>query len=462
MAAAAFAGAVSWGSAIEVPGVAALSPGQGDNFGGVFSVSCPSAGNCAADGLASYGHPFVASEQGGAWGAAIAVPGTAGDIVPWMGSVSCASAGNCATGGTTGQGGQAFVVSEQRGVWGTAIDVPGLPVFDGSDSGVASVSCGGARDCAAAGYYAASTDKYGDPTEYRAFVVSEHGGVWGRAHPVPTAPALGGRYVSVVNSVSCAGVGNCVVGGWYEPGRRPVSVQPFLVVERNGKWGNGIKVPGVGILSGGTGAVDAVSCATPGNCAAGGDLYPSPGYVYASHAQVFVADEKQGRWGQAIFVPGIAALNVGERASLNSISCASRGNCAAGGYYTDHAHKQHAFVVAENNGTWDKAIEVPGTAALNVGGNASATSVSCASAGNCAATGYYTDGSNKRHAFVVAERHGVWATAVEVPGTATLGVAAGLAAFSSLSISCARTGNCTVAGSYSDGSGYTHPFVTSP
>ena len=53
-------------------------------------------------------------------------------------------------------------------------------------------------------------------------------------------------------------------------------------------------------------------------------------------------------------------------------------------------------MVSETNGSWGDAVEVPGTAALNSGGNASVDSVSCAAAGACAAGGLYTDGSGNR------------------------------------------------------------------
>ncbi|HEV2244945.1 MAG TPA: hypothetical protein VGR98_28175, partial [Streptosporangiaceae bacterium] len=57
-------------------------------------------------------------------------------------------------------------------------------------------------------------------------------------------------------------------------------------------------------------------------------------------------------------------------------------------------------------GTWHRAIEVPGSGALNKGGEAAVTSVSCPSAGNCAAGGSYTDGSGSLQVFVVSERNG--------------------------------------------------------
>ncbi len=61
-------------------------------------------------------------------------------------------------------------------------------------------------------------------------------------------------------------------------------------------------------------------------------------------------------------------------------------------------------------GPWGRAIEVPGLGALNKGGDAQVTSVSCASAGDCAAGGYYTGRGSA--GFVVSEQNGVWGTAI--------------------------------------------------
>src|SRR5262252_2508585 len=66
-------------------------------------------------------------------------------------------------------------------------------------------------------------------------------------------------------------------------------------------------------------------------------------------------------WGRAIEVPGLGALNVGKHAQVNSVSCASAGNCAAGGFYTDGSGHSQAFVASQRNGRWGTTIEVPGT-----------------------------------------------------------------------------------------------------
>ena len=110
-----------------------------------------------------------------------------------------------------------------------------------------------------------------------------------------------------------------------------------------------------------------------------------------------------GTWGTAIEVPGTAALNTGGAAQVYSVSCAAAGSCGAGGYYTDGSGHGQAFVASQVNGTWGKAIEVPGTAALNTGGNARLYSVSCGAAGTCSAGGFYTDSSNHQQAFVVSQ-----------------------------------------------------------
>ena len=114
------------------------------------------------------------------------------------------------------------------------------------------------------------------------------------------------------------------------------------------------------------------------------------------------AAARAATWRAAIEVPGTGGLNKGGNAAVNSVSCASAGNCAAGGYYNDLDNGGQAFVASERDGAWRKAIEVPGTAALNSLG-AEVASLSCASAGNCAAGGSYTDRSGHSQAFVASQ-----------------------------------------------------------
>src|SRR5215467_14073889 len=320
-------------------------------------------------------------------------------------------------------------VARVAGSWGRAIEVPGLGALNtGGLAEVMSVSCGSAGNCAAGGFYFTRKAGHG-------FVAVERDGVWGKAAEVPGLAALNTGRDAEVFSVSCASAGNCVAGGKYVGGSH---LHGFVAGERNGVWGKAAEVPGLAALDGGGDAtVLSVSCASAGNCAAGGS------YHIDHHHQGFVADERNGRWGTAIAVPGLAALNTGGQAIVNTVSCAKAGSCAAGGAYLRRHFHSRAFVAVEQNGVWRQAIAVPGLRALNTGGLAGVNSVSCASAGNCAAGGGY----NRRglQGFVAVERNGRWGTAIEVPGLAALNTGGNARV---QSVSCAPTGTCAAGGDY--------------
>jgi hypothetical protein len=226
-------------------------------------------------------------------------------------------------------------------------------------------------------------------------VVNETNGTWGRAMQVPGLAALNPAGDAVLFSVSCGSAGNCVAVGGYQDsvGHK----QALLVSETNGTWGNAIEVPGSGTLNaGGLAFADSVSCPAAGSCAVGGD------YTIGTQMLPFVVSERTGTWGTAQTLLGSATFNVGDYGSTVTVSCATAGNCAAGVTYTaDASNSQRAFLVSETNGTWGTAIEIPGLATLNTGGDAAITSVSCRSAGNCAAGGTYRDSVGHTQAFVV-------------------------------------------------------------
>jgi len=431
----------TWGTAIEVPGTAALNT---VGLAYTSAMSCASAGNCSAGGHytdgAAFSSVFVASQVNGRWGTAKEVPGIAAlntggfaDIY----SASCASAGNCSAGGfyidSSGHN-QAFVVSQVNGRWGTAKEVPGTAALNtGGNAQIDSVSCAKAGDCSAGGFYTDSS------SHGQGFVVSQVNGRWGTAKEVP-----GGG----ISSVSCASAGNCSAGGGLD-----------VVSQVNGKWGTAEQVPGLAALNTGLAGIDPIecdftcdpvagllSCASAGNCSAGGFYDDNTGRV-----QAFVVSQAGGRWATAKEVAANLNTAAHAGAGIESVSCASAGNCSAGGVYNLGAGQ--AFVVSEVNGRWDTAKEVPGTAALNTGGNAAVQSLSCASAGNCSAGGYYTDNFRSPHAFVVSQVNGRWGTAKEV--------AANLRGPLIYSLSCAPAGNCSAAGTYTDSSGQLQAFVVS-
>jgi hypothetical protein len=311
------------------------------------------------------------------------------------------------------------------GTWHKAVQVPGTSA--GDNVGVQSVSCGSAGNCSASG----------------SFLASEVNGGWRAATGVPGIAALNGGFAPQVASVSCASAGNCGAGGHYNDSSG--SLLPFVVSEVHGRWRNAIEVPGITALSAGRrlDQVVSVACASAGNCSAGGQY---GGDVL----QAFVVTEVNGRWGTAIEVPGTATLNKNGWAEVDSVSCASAGNCTAGGTYTDKALNTQAFVVSQTRGRWRKAEEVPGTAKLNKAGFAEVNSISCVSPGYCSAGGDYASsnagqGEVNSQAFVVNEVDGRWDKAEEVPGSQALNTAHEA---SVISVSCTSRVSCSAGGDY--------------
>jgi len=438
--------ASGWGTAQPVPGLAALNTGH-DAV--VNLMSCTSAGNCGAAGFystSSAQEPFVVSETNGTWGKAEEIPGIAA-LDRGQGSgvseLSCTSAGNCSAVGdysTPATGLHAFVADETNGTWGKAEDVPGIAALNqGKNASTDSVSCASAGNCSAGGSY--EDGSFHD----QAFVVDETNGSWGTAQEVPGTGALNVGGHGDVDSVSCASAGDCSAVGIYGNVPHSNRQQPFVVDETNGTWGTAQKVPGATKLDKGRDAgLGSLSCTSAGNCGAGGSYSTSHGQ------QAFVVSETNGTWGKAEEVPGFAALSKSGQAGINSLSCASAGNCSAGGIYDGTQSTLKAFVVTEKNGTWGKPEQVPGIAALDKGGVASINSVSCGATGNCSAGGTYKDTASTFQAFVVDETNGTWGKAKEVPGSAALNKG-GRAAIGSLS--CTSAGHCSAGGWYTAGSG---------
>ena len=329
-------------------------------------------------------------------------------------TVECTKPGSCVAGGSyyDGRSGcgiedgycyQAYVVTKTKGVWGKPIEVPGTAKLNSDgDGSLDTISCWSTGNCTAVGTFMSGLAALSD----EAFFVEERNGVWGKAirFPFPTAmlDADGGYGIT---DLFCDSAGSCAATG----GAPSVSV--FVVNKTHGTWGKPIPVPGLEPLEeGGSDAVmRALSCTTARFCTAGGSytVGMNPDDSSTGHVEPFLVTETNGVWGTAFTPPGFDDLNEGEFSDLFSISCATATSCAAGGMYTDDSHRQQGFVVSETNGVWGEAIEVPGSAALSVGHNengsdAEVDQVVCATADSCTAGGFYTDRAGHQQAFVTA------------------------------------------------------------
>jgi hypothetical protein len=238
---------------------------------------------------------------------------------------------------------------------------------------------------------------------------------WGVAQAV-RLPYTGAGAGGNINGLSCSGPGSCVAVGWYNTSS---SSNAFILEEKNGRWGAVRAVPGLAALDGGESAtLSGVSCASPGNCTAGGSFNVPAG------EDAFAVSEVKGTWRNAIVIPGIAAISSGNflLSGVDAVSCAAAGSCSITGFYTPSSDSRTPFAASEVNGTWSPATAVAGQAAANGG---DALGISCGTPGNCAAYG---------GEWLAAQTRGTWRAAAQTPVPQLY------------SIACAGTGYCLAVG----------------
>lgn len=424
----------TWDKSIQPPGVT----GIGVKYSEVDQVSCPSAGNCTAVGdfEASGGGPatpFAISEKGGKWQhAKLLLNRAANDTAQYVSLVvSCPSAGNCAAGGRRidGAASTVFVIVQKNGTWGppqTIVDSLSTASYPNS------ISCPKAGGCTIGGLYQVGGSNEG-------WVADEKpDGSW---NPLlqPLSSLVNSGHQGQINEVSCGKSGYCVAVGLYTDS---TAEHGYVAEERNHSWDAPFVLPGNPASS-----LNAVSCDAPGDCEVGGNLMPG---------DAFVVREKAFSWSGITTPPGLKRLNAGGRAEFLSISCRTKGNCSAGGTYTDAKKHGQAFVVSEHNGTWAKAIEVSGLGALNTLPYAEVDSVSCASPGNCVAGGVYYVTGEFPHVFLVSELNGTWHGA-QVPRGDAAPSAKSVAGTES--VSCGSVGSCAAVGYFDQGAGFSRGWI---
>jgi hypothetical protein len=383
----------------------------------VSGLACPATGDCTVAGyfVAANGssQAFLATETNGVWGNAQQLANTgflsANGASSFVTALSCHSVGNCVVGGSYSDSNgafQAFVATASNGVWTNAAVLPGATALNvgattsNLGAGVSSIDCSTAEDCVAAGSYM-------DPNGVeQSFVATETNDLWQNAVEVPGTASLnaGGTTSnngSYTSQLACPTTGSCSLVGSYTD----VSgvQQAYETNQNNGSWQNAVAIPGLLTLGSGAPAgvdveVDQMSCPSAGNCAVGGVYTDASG-----NGQAFVENEVSGAWGVAQEVPGTASLNVGGLALVVTVSCFSAGNCAAGGFISETNSTAQAFVVNEVAGTWGTMEIVPSLSQYNNGGYAGVTSMACVANNQCLAGGFYSPSSTTYQSFTTME-----------------------------------------------------------
>jgi hypothetical protein len=383
----------TWGKPSVLPGTARTSKTGGAASG----IACPSVGRCVVVGsyvdAAGHNQAFISSQVRGTWRKLSWVPGLAKldrGHNAGLNYLSCPSAGNCTAEGSytdASDNGDPFVVTQVRGTWGQATPIPpatGLPgQAAGSVSSIGPISCPSPGNCSAAGNYAVSGGG-------QVFVDNEVHGTW-TAQAVPGLATLNVGLQDSINAISCSAPGNCGAGGAYVQAEGPMA--SFVVSESHGTWGTATEVTTkiLGFNADDGDWITAMSCPSAGNCTAGGVQNVDQDAINSS---VYVLSEVHGTWGQAILLNGMSKLNQGDYASISQVSCSSAGNCGVAGYYSAGPNEDliysQPYVANQVKGTWSKAIEVPGikTVPESQGQNADTTTIYCPAPNRCSAGGY--------------------------------------------------------------------------
>jgi hypothetical protein len=419
------------------------------------ALSCPSAGDCSAAGAFDDANGAVQGllldQVSGTWGPAqmLLVPSDAATN-PFLTiySLSCPSGGNCGVAGSyqvSSGDVQSFVANETASNWTGAIKVtlPANALSAGQDSQVKAVSCASAGNCSAVGTYLDSTAPF---PRTLGFTLNEVHGSWGHATTLQLPSNANFNPFVTVNQLVCSSPGNCVAVGSYIDSNN--ANRGLLFNEVKGSW----SAPKALTLPGNANAyplasLSEVTCVSAGNCVAIGTYANNTGAL-----EGLSVTESAGVWGraQALTMPADAAASPHVFLyGFNGVSCSSVGNCSAGGQYRDRSSNYQGFLVSEVNGVWSSAVEMTLPAgALSGGRNGGVVAVSCPSDGNCSAGAAYLDGTGNYQALVINEVDSTWMAGrtVTLPAGATaVGVAGGI-----YSLLCTASGPCTATGSYLD------------
>src|ERR1700722_1125547 len=93
---------------------------------------------------------------------------------------------------------------------------------------------------------------------------------------------------------------------------------------------------------------------------------------------------------------------------LPALSCPSAGNCSAGGSFSDSKGNVQGLLLSEIKGVWKAPTRLLPPSAAAADPSLTINSLSCATAGNCSAVGSFEDTHSNGQSFVANEVKGRW------------------------------------------------------
>lgn len=421
-----------WQQAVEAqaPAGAAVQPFRLADGGGLVAVSCPATGDCTAVGRYTDSrrtdHGVLLSERRGHWSRGVPLRLPADAITPprpksgtvnllGLADVSCSSVGNCVAVGnyeTNAEVWEPMVVAERHGSWSQAVRAPlpaGAPV-EGQNAVLLSVTCNHAGRCSAVGEYV-------DPAGHQqTLLVSGSGESWTTV-PAPSPPSDAAPDPDIIpSSIACASPGECAaVGTYLNPLQNSLGV---LLNESAGRWAgsSGAVLPSDAAPAGTAGdqtvVLSSVACPQAGSCTAVGWYFDN-----YENGQGLLISQSHGLWqpGAKVVLPVNAVGGLEKQsAGLDWISCASVGNCLATGVYTDIGYNSQALLLSEVDGDWQAGVESPLPRDAGQQQYAVANQADCTGAGDCTVIGQYDNHRGDVLGYMLSEQGGAWSHATEL------------------------------------------------
>jgi hypothetical protein len=297
---------------------------------------------------------------------------------------------------------------------------------DGNGDELDSVSCVTPNDCWAVGHYLGDT-----------LIEQNTGAGWilSKSPTTRSAQIDGGG----LNGVSCPSANDCWAVGSEGTGNTPSNTsRSFTLIEHYTQSGwSMVSSPDTAPKDS---TLNSVTCVSDSDCWAVGDSGDDNG------GAPLIEHYTGARW--FIVSAPDPATTPNQADALLGVACASVDDCWAVGFYGDRDHSSgnvHPLIERYTAGSWSIAGSPPSSPEQG-----SLYAVTCRSASDCWAVGYYGEGAPPVSALIQHFGGTAWST---VPSP-TLGVGGALVA-----VSCSQVGACWAVGNYVSEPNVYHPLI---
>jgi hypothetical protein len=321
------------------------------------------------------------------------------------------------------------------GVKGAPSWIPSAPTLP-SDAASNPSSSLNAEHCVSSSFCVAVGQYYDASGAQQGLIENLSGGSW-TATKAPLPANASTTPQTVLNAVTCPSVGSCIAVGWYSAGDgiHAALIETLTV----GSWTASEAPLPAGDDSPLFDGLAAASCPSAGFCVAVGSFTVSGGN------EPLIETLSAGSWVPTqASLPSNAIESYPTPNELNALTCTSSTDCVAVGTYATTASDQEGFFETLSGTSWT-SIDVPLPSGFT---DSSLEAVSCASVGHCAAVGNDETAQSGPVGLLETLASGAWS-----PDQAPVPSNGGAESASVNAVTCSTSASCVAVGQYSLSSG---------